>query len=294
MAMRRIFTLLLLTHFTATPLLAADAEKQKPKSWPPLEGATQHLYQETGEVKLSLHAYYPLQWKASDQRAAIVFFFGGGWVGGNPVQFKPQCEYLASRGMVAMSAEYRIKRRHGTTPFECVADGKAAIRWVRQHAAQLGIDPNRIVASGGSAGGQVAACTAVLLGPDETTASAPNALVLFNPAVDTTETGLRRSAERFGECARELSPVHHVREGIVPTLIFHGTDDTAVPIETVRRFRDVMHQAGNRCELVEFAGKKHGFFNFKRDRQAYSATMRQTDHFLQSLGYLVGEATIGE
>ena len=287
MTMRCMLTLLLIAHFAAAPLMAADTQKQQPKPWPPLEGATQHLYQGTGGVKLFLHAYYPPGWEASDQRAAIVFLFGGGWVGGNPVQFKPQCEHLASRGMVALSAEYRVKRRHGTTPFECVADGKAAIRWVRQHACKLGIDPNRIVASGGSAGGHVAACTGFLPGPDEATAadSRPNALVLFNPAVDTTETGSPRAAEKLGERARELSPVHHMRAGVVPTIIFHGTADTAVPIETVRRFRDLMHRAGNRCELVEFAGKEHAFFNFIRDREAYDETMRETDEFLYSLGY---------
>ena len=91
--------------------------------------------------------------------------------------------------MVAICAEYRIKSKHGTTPFECVDDGKSAVRWIREHADDLGIDPNKIVAAGGSAGGHVAACTAVINGYETNSenmdiSSKPNALVLFNPVID--------------------------------------------------------------------------------------------------------------
>lgn len=277
--------------------LAGDGV-ENPKPWPPVEGADRRVsYKEIDGVKLHLHVFLPAEWQPTDTRPAVVFFFGGGWVGGNPSQFKPQCEYLASRGMVAMSAEYRVKSRHGTTPFECVADGKSAVRWIRQHASQWGVDPNRIAAGGGSAGGHVAASTGVLEGLEEpgeemTISSAPNAMILFNPAVDTTETGSRRAAERIGERARELSVVHHVRKGLPPTIVFHGTDDEAVPIETVRRFRDAMQNAGNRCELVEYAGKGHGFFNLHRDEKSYRDTLREADKFLISLGYLQGQPTI--
>ena len=92
------------------------------------------------------------------------------------------------RGMVAISADYRVKRTHGVTPFECVEDGRAAIAFLRRHAERLGIDPSRICAAGGSAGGHVAACTACRAdppdatgSPDATELSVPNALALFNP-----------------------------------------------------------------------------------------------------------------
>lgn len=96
--------------------------------------------------------------------------------------------------MVAFSADYRVKSRNQTTPFECVQDARAAIRWVRAHAAEWGIDPDRIVASGGSAGGHLAACTAVIVDGDKAVenakfSSVPNALVLFNPVLDTTAKG---------------------------------------------------------------------------------------------------------
>lgn len=111
------------------------------------------IYKTVDGVDLKLHLFYPSDSNRSDKMPAIIFFFGGGWNGGSPSQFYPHCKYFASRGMVAMSAEYRVKSVHGTSPRECVKDGKSAIRWIRQHAAQFGIDPNAIVAGGGSAGG---------------------------------------------------------------------------------------------------------------------------------------------
>ena len=111
------------------------------------------VYKRVDDVELKLHIFEPPDRQANKPVPAIVFFFGGGWVGGTPTQFYHQCDYLASRGMMAISAEYRIKSKHGTTPFECVADGKSAIRWVRANAERLGINPDKIVAGGGSAGG---------------------------------------------------------------------------------------------------------------------------------------------
>jgi len=196
--------------------------------------------------------------------------------------------------MVAISAEYRVKNRHGTTPFECVADGKSAIRWVRANAARLGVNPNKIVAGGGSAGGHVAACTGVIEGLDEENedrniSSKPNALVLFNPAVDLLSIPKeKRLAERFKNRMKELSPLQHVKNGVPPCIIFHGTVDKTVPFESVERFCAVMKEAGNVCRLVPFEGKGHGFFNYGRDKDnsSFKQTVRAADRFLTSLGYL--------
>jgi len=82
--------------------------------------------------------------------------------------------------MIAITADYRVKSRHGVQVVECVKDAKAAIAWVRENAQRLGIDPDKIAASGGSAGGHLAACTGTIsgFGSDER----PNAMILFNPA----------------------------------------------------------------------------------------------------------------
>ncbi len=250
------------------------------------------------EVKLHLQAFAPPGYKRTDGRAAIVFFFGGGWVNGGPDQFYPHCEYFASRGMLAMSAEYRVKDKHGTTPFECVADGKSAVRYIRANAAVLGVDPGRIVAGGGSAGGHVAAGTGTLNGfdtegEDTTISSVPNAMVLFNPVINCGPAGWGH--EQVRQRYREISPAHNVHTGVPPAILCHGTADMTVPFANVEGFQQAMTTAGNRCELVPFEGAGHGFFNYKRgDGTAYTRTVRAAEKFLASLGFLAGEPTIAD
>jgi acetyl esterase len=246
-------------------------------------------YKQVGKVKLHLHVFYPSDWKPTDKRPAAVFFFGGGWVGGTPKQFYPHCEHLAANGIVAAAAEYRVKKTHGTTPFECVADGKSAVRWMRASAKTLGIDPERIISGGGSAGGHVAACTGVIEALDEkkedaSVSSEPNAMVLFNPVIDTSKQGY--GYNKLKERYKEISPVEHVRKGIVPTIIFVGTADTTTPASGDRKFCKLMKAAGNRCELHEYKGRKHGFFNNRGGDKDYKDTVEKMDVFLKSLGYL--------
>ncbi len=250
------------------------------------------------EVQLKLHIFEPKGHQRDDRRGAIVFFFGGGWVGGSPSQFYHQSAYLASRGMVAVAAEYRVKRAHGTSPFECVKDGKSAIRWVRANAASLGIDPNRIAAGGGSAGGHVAAATATVQGLEEADEDAdvsarPNALVLFNPVYDNGSKGY--GYERVKERYLEISPAHNIRRGMPPALVFLGTKDKLIPVETAKAFQAKMRDVGSRSELMLFEGAAHGFFNYGRGGgSAYRKTVRAMDEFLTSLGYLEGKPTIAQ
>ena len=252
-------------------------------------------YKKVGGVELKLHVFKPGGHQASDKRPAIVFFFGGGWSGGTPKQFYQQSRFLAKHGMVAFTAEYRVSNVHKTSPYECVKDGKSAIRWVREYAAQWGVDPERIVSSGGSAGGHVAACTGVIQGFEEEgenaeISSVPNAMVLFNPVIDTTAKGY--GAQRFQKGKEtELSPCHHVSKGIVPTIVFHGTEDQTTPFENVERFTRLMKEAGNACVLVPFEGRRHGFFNgsFFRPRSNgvdYNESMQKTLSFLREQGML--------
>jgi len=112
-------------------------------------------YKQIGGISLNLHIFNPKVHQETDSRAAIVFFHGGGWSSGTPRQFYRQSKYLADRGMVAISAEYRLAQKHHSTPKESVKDGKSAMRWIRAHAKELGINPNMIAAGGGSAGGQI-------------------------------------------------------------------------------------------------------------------------------------------
>ena len=280
------------TTFRLFPLFAilatapALAEQQSPPDSPPKE----IVYKTIGDVQLKLHVFEPSVRDGGEPLPAIVFFFGGGWVNGSPKQFFPHCQHLAERGMFAASAEYRIRSKHGTSPFECVADGKSAVRWIRAHAAELGVDPNRIAAGGGSAGGHVAACAGVIPNHEEpgenaNVSSLPDAMVLFNPVVDTTGKGYGQKKLEGRET--EISPVHHVRPGLAPTIIFHGTADTTVPFENVERFAQRMKEANNECELIPFPDKKHGFFNFDSDGNAtYESTVKEMDRFLTRHGFI--------
>ena len=248
------------------------------------------VYKKTPQGELKINVFLPPEFKKGKHRPAIVFFFGGGWVGGSPKQFYPHCRYLADRGMVAFAAEYRVKNKHQTSPFQCVEDGKSAIRWVREQAERWNIDPERIAAAGGSAGGHVAASTALIPGleaenENKKIRSTPDALVLFNPVLDTTETGWKGGHKRLGERAGELSPIHHINGKTPPAIIFHGTADTAVPYENVERFQKIMKEHGNRCELFGYPGRTHGFFNFG-NRPDYLDTVSQMDNFLVSLRWL--------
>lgn len=253
------------------------------------------VYKTINDVELKLHVFEPEGLKATDDRPAIVFFFGGGWNGGDPKQFYQQARTFADLGLVCFSAEYRVKSRNGTTPFECVKDAKSAVRWIREHADELGVDPSRIVAAGGSAGGHIAGCTGVIKGCEEggenvKISSVPNLMILYNPVLDTTLTGY--GSARFPEDRQtDLSLTHQVSAGIIPTLVFHGTADATVPYENAERFDRLMKEAGNECVLVPFEGKGHGFFNGSYFRKgngddAFNATMKHSVEFLTAHGYM--------
>ena len=246
------------------------------------------------EVQLKMHVFEPRGHRATDKNPVLVFFHGGGWNDGSPRSFYPHCAYFAARGMVAVAPEYRVKNRQKTTPYQSVADGKSAIRYLRAHAAELGIDPQRIVAAGSSAGGHIAACTALLRGFDEKSedaaiSSAPNALALYNPVIDTSKAGYGNA--RLGDRWREISPLHNVRRGLPPTILFHGDADKTVPYANAVAFEKAMRDAGNRCQLVTLHGVGHGFVYNLKNKAARTA-VRETDVFLRSLGYLHGEPTI--
>jgi acetyl esterase len=251
-------------------------------------------YKTVGETTLQLHIFNPEGHKVTDKRPAIVFFFGGGWVGGSPSQFYPHCEHLAAKGMVAISAEYRVKSKHGTSPIECVKDGKSAIHWIRLHADELGIDAFNLAAGGGSAGGHVAAATAHTKGyneeqEDKSISTIPNALVLFNPVLDNSpgEWGHAKVKDYW----KDFSPANNIRKDAPPAIVFLGTKDNLIPVATLKRYQAAMKKAGSRCELHLYEGEGHGFFN-KGKGDSYPKTLVQMDAFLKSLGYIkVGSRT---
>lgn len=287
----------------AIPGLAAKKEKKPTGAPKTLPGSRAEIYKTIGDVKLPIHIFEPKDLKAGDNRPVIVFFFGGGWKGGSPKQFEKHCAYLASRGMVAMTAEYRVSSRHGVKAVSCFRDAKSAMRWVRQNAKRLGVDPARVAAGGGSAGGHLAGALGTISAFDEPTedksiSAVPNALVLFNPAlvlapVEGYKTRdpekLAELGERMGVPPEQLSPYHNISDNLPTTIIFHGKADTTVPYATAELFTEKAKKKGLRVELVGYEGESHGFFNYgKAGNQPFIATVKKMDAFLVSLGYLKG------
>jgi acetyl esterase/lipase len=271
---------------------------------PKLTDAREEVYKTIGDTKLKLWIFEPEGHKKSDKRPAVVFFFGGGWRAGTPGQFEMQCKYLASRGMITMTADYRVSSRHGTKATACVEDGKSAVRWIRKNARKLGVDPAKVAAGGGSAGGHVAAAIATVPGFEkrDKTSSAPDALLLFNPAVILAEVPgefevsaeeMASRRERIGTDPKKISPYHHLRKSLPPTIIFHGTNDDAVPFRTVQLYEKHAQTLGNFCKLVAFEGKPHGFFNWGRFGNApFRETMLATEQFLAKREWIKGKSTI--
>lgn len=248
------------------------------------------VYKQTEEGDLTLSVFYPKGKKlVEEKRSVIIHFFGGGWVGGTQTQFYQQCVFLATQGYVAISADYRVMKSKEITPFDCVEDARSAIRFVREHAQQLGVDPKKVIASGGSAGGHLALCTAVFKPViPENQSSIPNALILYNPVLDTTLDGY--GTDKFQGNELLLSPNQHIHEGLPPTLIFHGTADKTVPFANAEKFAALMKTYGNDCQLVPFKDADHGFFNgsyFRKGNNdvAFNRCMEKVILFLKKYNF---------
>ena len=260
-----------------------------------------HIYKTRGLSRLKLVVYQPSHIELNKKLPAIIFFHGGGLRERHTWEFRPQSMYLVNRGMVAVVATYTVKR-HGRTIFESIADAKSAIRWIREHADELGIDENRIAAGGGSAGGYLAACSALIKDYDEknedlSISSIPNALVLFNPRLVLPVIGdppLSKKEIRYlnGRTVEEISPVHNVYNGAPPTIIFQGTADKLVSIQESQRFCEEMNNYGNTCEVVLYEGREHGFFLKYYGDKDFTSTMEHTVKFLTSIGYIKSDSAI--
>ena len=259
---------------------AQGGDKRGPPSGEPA------VYKKVDGRELKLHVLKPSDWKAGDTRPAVVFFHGGGWTGGAPTQFNDQCVHLAKRGMVCVQVEYRLLGKNQDPPVICCRDAKSAMRWVRSHAKELGIDPARIAAGGGSAGGHLAAFVGMVEGTDDpqdekTVSPKANALLLFNPVFDNGPGGWGQG--RVGDRYKEFSPAHNISPDDPPAIVFLGTKDNLIPVKTVEDFKAGMLKAGARCEAFFYEDQPHGFFN--KDPWK-TKTLMEADKFLVSLGWL--------
>lgn len=271
--------------------IASAAPKNKPEA-SASDGddpsATKHIYKTVGGKSLALYVWHPEGHKVDAKVPGIVLFHGGGFKNGNYAQFSGQAKYFASRGMVALSVTYRLISEPGVKIEDCVEDAKSAMRWVRANAAKLGIDPERLVAGGGSAGGYLAAATLLQDGINAKTdpegvSAKPNAMVLFNPAFGSGRGENGGPDPRDPEGKGDLRK--YVKAGQPPCINFYGTEDTLLP--DAKRFQEVYQKAGNRCEIITYPGETHSFFNKPK---YLPLTLAEADKFLVSIGWLKKKA----
>ena len=264
------------------PALAADTTTEPGKKF---------VYKQSAGAPQEMEVYFPPNWKAGGPKVSgVLLFHGGSWRGGTLDQFRNAAHYVASRGLVAATANYRMlkkgeeKKADGTLENKrvCVTDAKSAIRWMKQHADELGIDPQRLIVGGGSAGGHIAVLATLNPGLND-----PNdpkdfdtsvaAYVLFNPAFSPQD-----SADA------EVDVLKQLKVPFAPAIMFFGTRDTWKPGADAALKR--LKALGNTTtEMWTAEGQGHSFFN-KPPWQ--DVTLAAADRFLVERGLLKGSGTL--
>lgn len=231
------------------------------------------VYRETPQVDLALHGVIP---EADEPVPTVIWAHGGAWWLRVPEQVDPHMEWLAERGYAGVSIEYRVTSEAGyPAP---VRDVAAAVWWVRQQAAELGIDPEKLVLAGYSAGGHLATLVAVAsdferFRPREASPSADYSVAAFGSFAtpyDLTDKEFRTdqnlqnfmngSYEESPDAYQEASPISHVDASDSPSQLFHSASDQTVPFDQARAFEEEMNKAGTTSDLTGVSGG-HGFFN---------------------------------
>ncbi len=260
----------------------------------------QKIYKTINGHSLKADIFYAPALLEAGQNPALAFFHGGGWVYGSPEEFHNTCRRYARLGFIAISFQYRLSiNNDGTYPHpditvvEAVKDARSAIRWMRENAATLKIDPDRIAVGGQSAGGQLALSTALMEGIDEASdnldiSPVPDVLLLFSSNVNTIEAWIDRIMGDRREEIWSVSPYHNLKPGMPPAIAFHGEDDCTVLPYIIDFFRIRMEALGNSYELITYPGRKHylgagiekyaGYFD--------EEILEKTDAFLEKQGFI--------
>ena len=240
------------------------------------------LYKKTPQEDMYLYLLRP-EGKTKKAFPAIIYFTGGGWVNGSVDSQIANAAWFRDHGIIGITADYRVKSRHGTTPLECIRDAKSAVRYVRAHAKELGIDPNKIIVAGGSAGGHIAACTSISAGDepaeDLTISSKGNALVLHNPVLG------EGFGDEFFKVHPAFSPILHIAKGWPPTIISCGTADKTTPYAVAQKFVRLMMEAGNTCELIPVKDADHSC-DWPVSNPNFLPTLQRMTYFLVEQNFI--------
>ena len=222
-------------------------------------------YGRAGQEQLRLDACIP---RGKGPWPAALLVHGGGWSRGDRTEVGgPLRDGLARAGIAWLAIDYRLApQHHYPAPVE---DVETAIRWTKQHAARLKLDPNRLALVGESAGGHLVVMAVVRA--DESTRV--SAVIPFFAPVDLESDTERRGGlsaslkglfgrndvdEETRRLLREASPIQHVRSGLPPFLLVHGTADMSVPYEQSTRLRAKLSALGVPCELITIPDGTHG------------------------------------
>ena len=244
-------------------------------------------YQVANNYECKLDVITPGQ--RTQVRPTIIYFHGGGWMSGTKGQTTFYLLPYLAKGMNVVNVEYRMAAV-SLAP-AAVEDARCALRWVHRNAKEYGFDLNRLVLSGGSAGGHLSLMAGMLTGDmgfdnacAEREEGSPKVAAIVNSRgpVDVTELlegphqgwfALRwfGSLPNRTELARRLSPMSYVRPGLPPIFTIHGDADEYVPYPSTVRFHEALTKAGVANELFTIRGGKHGGFADEEDLKMQDA-----------------------
>ncbi len=247
---------------------------------------TIEIYKTVNDLALEAHIFHPARQATEasqkEPKGAYLFFHGGGWAIGMPEWGYTNCQRYAAKGMVAITFEYRLVDVHGTPIINCIADVRTAIKWVRHNAKRLGVDPNRIVMAGFSAGGHLAVtaplATEFDAGDYPGISAMPNAMVIKSASYDLTKSSWFKGVS--GTDPANISPQYLASSGMVPGLYLHSENDYLAPIDEFDAFVSKMAALNNNFQHHVFPGIGHFF----RNEAAKARVNLLTDQFLQQQG----------
>jgi len=258
------------------------------------------VYKEIMGQALTADIFYTDETLERRGNPAIAFFHGGGWAFGTPAEFHNACRRYAKKGFVTFSFDYRLSIQEDgrfphpdITPVECVKDARSAVRWLKAHADTWHVDPEKVIVSGQSAGGQLALSTALIDHVNEETDNLeidpmPRALLLYASNLNTMEAWADYLLGERRDEIWSISPYHNLKPGMPPAIEFHSRADPVVDFYTVEFFMQKTRAMGNRFEQVPFEGKGHYLAKGDTTYAEYfdESVMERTDSFLEELGLM--------
>ena len=276
----------------AAPALAALTARAQPPAPPDigkLRAEKDIVFGKGGEIDLLLDVYHPPEGVTS-KRMAIIHLFGGGFFVGNKNAgyIINDAKALGARGYTNISANYRLQTQ-GLWPAQ-IHDVKAAIRWTRANAAKLGVDADKIVVAGYSAGGMLSLMAAGTndkpefegTGGTPGVSSKVNASIGVYPLASAQiARGLFAEGQATPENIAAASPTSYISSSFAPTIFIHGAADTTVPISSSIDFFTKLQAAGVPTALTAIQGAAHAFDNGAPD--AVELMAQSIDLFMDRL-----------